>query len=493
MTRTELHLRRWIARSLLTVLLLAGLAGCGASLVYPRLDSLVGLYLRGLVSLDGSQSASLARTLEHNLEWHRSEELERYDAFLQGLASQVRAGVTRAGLEDAAQQAEVYWRRIFEQAAPGYTALAATLSDRQVHELLESLQRADEKTWREYSRRTPEDRRARREKSLRKNIERMTGPLSPQQRQLVRDYAWTARPFMFEWRENRRLWREELAATLRVRSGPRAAFDERMRVLIARTGPPVDARVPQGDRNQPLGLPRSPGAARRLADAATTRRHRSSGCSPWRKRSAISRSSAAECRIARMQRTPYAGKIFAIGFYKTGTTTLFEALKVPRVSHDQRRQARQLPGRRRRRDAAAADRARRLSAADVRTLRCVHRQPLLPPVARDLCAVSGREVHPDGARRRALDRELRELLPQSPDPADARLDVRQAREPGRQCREPAGVARRVPCAQRRRARTFSQSTRASSSNSTRRGCASGARCASSSASLCPPSRGRTPT
>ena len=233
MTRTDLRLRRWIARSLFTVLLLAGVAGCGASLVYPRLDSLVGLYVRGLVSLDGSQSASLAGTLEQNLEWHRSEELERYDAFLQGLASQVRAGVTRASLEDAAQQAEVYWRRIFEQAAPGYASLAVTLSDRQVQELLTSLQQADEKTWRDYSGKTSEERHSRREKSLRRNIEHMTGPLSPQQRQLVREYAWTARPFMFEWRENRRLWREELAATLRVRSGPRAAFDERMRVLIA--------------------------------------------------------------------------------------------------------------------------------------------------------------------------------------------------------------------------------------------------------------------
>ena len=233
MTKTDLRLPRWIARSLFTVLLLAGLAGCGASLVYPRLDSLVGLYLRGLVSLDGSQSASLARTLERNLEWHRSEELERYEAFLQALASQVRAGLTRAGLEDAAQQAEAYWRRIFEQAAPGYTELAATLSERQVRELLDSLQRADDKTWREYYGRTSEDRYARREKSLRKNIERMTGPLNAQQRQLIHDYAWTARPFMFEWRENRRLWREELAATLRVRSGPRAAFAERMRVLIA--------------------------------------------------------------------------------------------------------------------------------------------------------------------------------------------------------------------------------------------------------------------
>lgn len=233
MTMTDCHLRRWIARALLAALLLTGLAGCGASLVYTRLDSLVGLYLRGLVSLDGNQSASLARTLERNLEWHRSEELERYDAFLQDLALQVRAGVTRASLEEAAQRAEVYWRRIFEQAAPGYASLAVTLSDRQVRELLDSLQQADEKTWRDYSERTPEDRRSRREKSLRKNVERMTGPLSPQQRKLVRDYAWTARPFMLEWRENRRVWREELAATLRERSGPRAAFDERMRVLIA--------------------------------------------------------------------------------------------------------------------------------------------------------------------------------------------------------------------------------------------------------------------
>jgi hypothetical protein len=233
MTTTDLRLPRWIARLLLAALLLTGLAGCGATLVYPRLDSLVGFYLRGLVSLDGSQSASLARTLERNLEWHRSEELERYEAFLQGMASQVRAGLTRDGLEDAAQQAEVYWRRIFEQAAPGYTELAATLSDRQVRELLASLQRADEKTWREYSGRTSEERYAQRGKSLRKNIERMTGPLNPQQLQLIHDYAWTARPFMFEWRENRRLWREELAATLRVRSGPRAAFAERMRVLIA--------------------------------------------------------------------------------------------------------------------------------------------------------------------------------------------------------------------------------------------------------------------
>ncbi|HET9694038.1 MAG TPA: DUF6279 family lipoprotein [Steroidobacteraceae bacterium] len=224
---------RWRAGVLLAWVLALGLTGCAASVVYPRLDTLVGLYVRGLVSLDDSQSARLARTLEHNLEWHRRDELERYEAFLRELAARVAGGLTRPALEDAALRAETYWRRIFEQAAPGYTDLAATLTDRQVRELLQNLERADEKTWREHTQRTSEQRFRDREKSVRKHVERVTGPLDAAQRRLISDYAWGARPFMFEWRDNRRRWREELEATLRVRTGPREAFAARMRVLIA--------------------------------------------------------------------------------------------------------------------------------------------------------------------------------------------------------------------------------------------------------------------
>jgi hypothetical protein len=222
-----------VTRWLLVLAALSVVSGCGASLVYPRLDTLVGLYISGLVSLDDSQSAQLARTLERNLEWHRSEELARYDAFLRSMAAQVASGLTRASLEQAAARAEAYWRRIFEQAAPGYTSLAATLTDAQVAELLQGFERADEKTWREWSHSSSEERYKHREKSLRKNIERLTGPLDARQRAMLHDYALAARPFMFEWRENRRLWREELAATLRLRQGGSAEYVARMRVLIA--------------------------------------------------------------------------------------------------------------------------------------------------------------------------------------------------------------------------------------------------------------------
>lgn len=232
MTVADRRPGRW-AHALLVVAAMAALAGCGASLVYPRLDTVVGLYISGLVSLDDSQSAKLARTLERNLEWHRTEELQRYEAFLRQMSGQVAGGLTLDGLEQAAARAETYWRRIFEQAAPGYTSLAATLTDEQVNELLRSFERADDKTWREWSHRTSEDRHEHREKSLRRNLERMTGPLDARQREMVREYAWSARPFMFEWRANRQLWRDELAATLRLRKSADAQFEARMRVLIA--------------------------------------------------------------------------------------------------------------------------------------------------------------------------------------------------------------------------------------------------------------------
>src|SRR5512139_3072181 len=59
-------------RALIACAVLTLLAGCGATLLYPRLDTLVAFYLQDLVSLDDAQSEQLSRTLSRHLEWHRS-------------------------------------------------------------------------------------------------------------------------------------------------------------------------------------------------------------------------------------------------------------------------------------------------------------------------------------------------------------------------------------------------------------------------------------
>jgi len=241
--QTRPHL---LVRCALACLVAVGLGGCALGVVYPRLDTLVGFYLQGLVSLDRAQSAQLKTTLAGNLEWHRRSELERYAALLRDMAAAVDGGTGRSDWLEASRRTEDYFRRIFEQAAPGYTALAATFTDAQVTELLESLAAADEKTWREFARRTPPERDARRGKSMIRAIERFTGTLDAAQRAAVRAHVAESPSFMPQWHENRRQWREALAATLAGRrSDP--GFEARMFVLIARPDdlwtPPYRAAV----------------------------------------------------------------------------------------------------------------------------------------------------------------------------------------------------------------------------------------------------------
>ncbi len=230
-------LLRWIA----AVGLALGLAGCGLGIVYPRLDSVVGFYVQGLVTLDKAQATALKRTLAGNLEWHRHSELARYAAFLRDVAGAVADGAGRRDWLEASRRTEEYFRDIFEQAAPGYTALAATFTDAQVAELLANLEREDEQTWREFVERSPRQRAARREKSLSRSLERFIGPLTDAQSASVRAHVASSPTFMPEWRGNRRLWREALAEALaRRRAGEE--FEARMFVLIAR---PDDLWTPQ--------------------------------------------------------------------------------------------------------------------------------------------------------------------------------------------------------------------------------------------------------
>jgi hypothetical protein len=202
-------------------------------LFYNRLDSLVGFYIEGLVDLTPEQSAQLDRTLSGNLQWHRESELQRYAGFLREFAGTVDAGLERERMLEASRRAEDYWRAIFVQAAPGYSALALTFTDAQVEQLVAGFERKDGEEYEEYADRSAAQRAARREKSVRKFLERFTGPLSAPQRALVREYVARTPSTMEPWRVTSQRWRASLAQTLRARADT-PEFEARMLQLIAR-------------------------------------------------------------------------------------------------------------------------------------------------------------------------------------------------------------------------------------------------------------------
>jgi hypothetical protein len=209
------------------------LAGCAMlGLVYNRLDTIVGFYIEDMVTLTPQQSAQLDDTLADNLAWHRGSELRRYAQFLREVAATFATPVDREQLVDVSRRSEDYWRDIFEQATPGYTALALSFSDAQVRELIEGFERKDAEEYREYAGRSEAERIQRREKQVRRLLERFTGPLNAQQRGLVADYARAVPEFMDEWRAMRVIWRDELEAALAQRRDT-PQFRATMRQLIA--------------------------------------------------------------------------------------------------------------------------------------------------------------------------------------------------------------------------------------------------------------------
>ncbi len=243
MHATAASLRRWkthLCRGVVVAALLA-VAGCGLGIVYPRLDTIVAYYVEGMVTLDDAQSEQLDRLLSDSLVRHRASEPERYAAFLRTLAGSVGQGGGAGIWQQAAQQTDAFWHEIGAELASVAIDIGRTLTDEQVVELLENLERQEEKEWREFGDLKPAQQVERRQKRVRRTLERFTGSLDARQRALIDDHAARAGSFMAEWRDNRRAWREGLAAALAVRRSGEE-FASRMTILVAR---PDETWTPQ--------------------------------------------------------------------------------------------------------------------------------------------------------------------------------------------------------------------------------------------------------
>lgn len=189
--------------------------GCsGVKVVYGQLDVLVPWYLRDYVELDPGQRDQLQHSVEALLAWHRASEVGRYAAFFRELAGDVAAPLPPGRLEAARQELETFWDDIGRRAAPDAAALLSTLSDAQVESLFDQMVREDDELARESLGRSPEERAARREKSLVRQVERWTGRLDPSQRGLVAACAGDLRGDTEGWLASRRAWRAVLREAL---------------------------------------------------------------------------------------------------------------------------------------------------------------------------------------------------------------------------------------------------------------------------------------
>ena len=216
--------------------LLAGcllLAGCsGAKVVYEQLDVLLPWYFRDYVDLDTGQRRQLEQAVDSLLVWHRESEIGRYAAFLRELERDAAAPLGLDRLRAARLELDAFWDDVAQRLAPEAAALLSTLSDEQVDALFARMARDDAKLAREAQARSQEERVERRERALRRQLERWVGGLDGRQELLVAACAAELRADPGGWIASRQAWAAALREALSGRQDA-ARFGPRLERLLA--------------------------------------------------------------------------------------------------------------------------------------------------------------------------------------------------------------------------------------------------------------------
>jgi len=207
------------------------LSACSTKMAYNYLDWILEWYAGDLVTLDYDQEWQLRKALTNELDWHRKKQLPLYAEGLDHLKQAIDNGLTVEELQKIYARQEQGLYELFIQITPSLSQLLATLSDKQVTELLENLEDQNQDLEEEYVDKPRQKLIELRIERLTDRVENWVGPLSNEQKQWIETWSSQVKPTAQQWIENRRAWQNRLGSILREnRSG--TDFEEHLRKLF---------------------------------------------------------------------------------------------------------------------------------------------------------------------------------------------------------------------------------------------------------------------
>jgi Family of unknown function (DUF6279) len=200
-------------RRLVAPLLLLLLAGCSSlTLGYGQLPRLLGWWVDDYVDFDRAQQRQFETALQQMHDWHRREELPRWQALLAQADRMVDGGFAEGELQQLEAGFNDSLRRTFQKMAPLAAPLLANLKPEQWAQMQRAMAEKQQ-AWREREQDEDEDERGTR---YVKALERWFGDLPPAAAQLARRQA-------ADWPQgDETLWHERKEAQQRTLDGLRA-------------------------------------------------------------------------------------------------------------------------------------------------------------------------------------------------------------------------------------------------------------------------------
>ncbi|GEA61524.1 DUF6279 family lipoprotein [Vibrio comitans] len=182
------HKSKWLKTLIVSALLLT-LTACTAKLMYRNLDWAVLEFIEDYVSLDGDQEEILELQLKQFAQWHKTEELPRYEVQLQSLYDVDLSAIDEQFLVEQHQMFRTHIKRLANEITPELYSLSRSMSKQQIDEFLQNLTDQHEEYSEKYSQMSEREARARYKERIEKNLRRWLGTLSIEQKNIA--YQWS--------------------------------------------------------------------------------------------------------------------------------------------------------------------------------------------------------------------------------------------------------------------------------------------------------------
>jgi hypothetical protein len=224
--------RQILKRITLVTACLFLLNGCTTKLAYNFLDWGILWYLETYVDLNKEQKNYAKKQLAEFHHWHRTTQLTRYALYLEGLQMRLIArNMTGEMMHGEIDELQVYLDECIVKLTPMFVQLASTLSDEQVKELMNSLQKERDQYQKEYVDISEKKLHKTRTTDLRDHLNIAISGFNAAQKTKMLEWSQSLQPFEELTLKQQQIWADELQVALNQRQ-QRQQLDKTIRKLL---------------------------------------------------------------------------------------------------------------------------------------------------------------------------------------------------------------------------------------------------------------------
>ncbi|MGW8195768.1 MAG: DUF6279 family lipoprotein [Desulforhopalus sp.] len=202
------------------------MSACSMRIVYSYLDWIIPFYIDDYVTLTEKQKEFFDHATGQFLEWHRREELPRYEQFVVLLQDMVATPVDRQQILFIFDEVEAFWAASLAEAMPALLTLAATFNDKQLEEINSALQRDIKELRNKYGNKSDREQRDIWRKKTYDKADEWLGRVTAEQARIFELWSKKMINITDDWLAFRDSWRQNFLGLLTKRH--RLGFKDEM-------------------------------------------------------------------------------------------------------------------------------------------------------------------------------------------------------------------------------------------------------------------------